>query len=98
MATVEEVMAYASQNERICPMPGVWQKIYEMLPEKKRVGAGWEPALPLILAAWYEASPDSKARRFQEHLEWAASHGALEHVHQFLCGLEEDEWFHSDHQ
>lgn len=98
MATFEEVMTYAVQNDRICPMPKAWQKMYEMLPGKRCVGAGWEPALPLILAAWYEASPALKTQRFREHLEWAASHDALEHVYQFLCKMDEEEWLHSEHQ
>ena len=39
-----------------------------MLPNREPRGAGWEPPLPLILAAWWEASHSSKRARLKEHL------------------------------
>jgi hypothetical protein len=65
-----------------------------MLPNKKRVGAGWDPPLPLIFAAWWEASDDAKQERFQLHIRWAAAHGVLKTVGQFLWSLPESEWYH----
>jgi hypothetical protein len=35
------------KNNRICPLPNRWQELYDMLPNKRRQGLGWEPALPL---------------------------------------------------
>jgi hypothetical protein len=54
MVTLETVLAETQKNNRVCPQPQQWQALYEMLPEKKRKGAGWEPSLPLILAAWWD--------------------------------------------
>lgn len=52
MITFDDVMDETRKNNRVCPQPVRWQELYEMLPDKKRIGNGWEPALPLILAAW----------------------------------------------
>ena len=74
-------------------MPMRWKDLYDMLPNTRQIGAGWEPPLPLILAAWYEPAL-LKVMRFQEHLQWANEHGALERVDKFLRCLLEEEWFH----
>ena len=92
--TTESLIAYCRENSRICPMPPRWNALWELLPERKRVGGGWEPALPLILAALHDTPYLMKMLRLAEHIEWAAEHGALESVAAFLRGLREDEWFH----
>ena len=94
MTTLEDAIAEATRNKRICPMPPLWNQLYELLPNRKRKGFGWEPALPLILAAWHEASGLSKALRLKEHLEWAESHGALDQVYTFMISLSERDWYH----
>jgi len=65
-----------------------------MLPEKQRKGAGWKPALPLILAAWWDTPALAKMLRLREHIEWAFAHGCLDEVFNFLTGLPENEWHH----
>jgi hypothetical protein len=94
MANLEETIAEAKRNDRVCPQPRKWQELYELLPEKRRAGNGWEPALPLILAAWWDTPDLPKMLRLREHLEWANAHGQLDEVHAFLCGLTEREWHH----
>ncbi len=94
MITLEEVLAEAKQNSRICPQPQRWQQLYEMLPQKQRKGAGWEPSFPLILGAWWDTPALSKMLRFHEHIEWAASHDCLANVYAFLQELSEDQWHH----
>jgi hypothetical protein len=51
---LDDLLEFVKADGRICPNPQEWLTIYDMLPEKKRVGQGWEPAPPLILAAWWE--------------------------------------------
>lgn len=51
MTTLQEALTEAQKNNRVCPQPQEWQQLYDLLPNKKRIGAGWEPSLPLILAA-----------------------------------------------
>jgi hypothetical protein len=65
-----------------------------MLPDKQRKGAGWEPPLPLILAALHITSAEEKQERLALHIQWAQDHGALEKVASFLESLPESEWEH----
>ncbi len=94
MIAIEQAIAEAQKNDRVCPQPQQWNELYELLPERKRKGNGWEPALPLILAAWRNTPVLSKIIRFREHLEWADSHGALSEVFEFMKNLPEEEWHH----
>ena len=94
MISVDQVLAVATENNRICPQPQKWQQLYELLPDKKRKGAGWEPSLPLLMVAWWDTPAMSKILRLREHIEWAAEHGGLEQVHAFLQSLPEEEWHH----
>ncbi len=96
MVNIENVLEEVKKNNRVCPQPNRWNDIWEMLPNKERVGNGWKPALPLILAAWHDTPHLSKILRFKEHLEWAADNGNLEEVYQFLKNLNENEWYHTD--
>ena len=91
--STETLIAYCRENSRVCPMPPRWAALWQSLPDRKRVNGGWEPPLPLILAAWDESAM-AKMNRLAEHIEWAAEHGALELVSAFLRGLREDEWSH----
>ncbi len=75
-------------------MPDKWIDLYKMLPETKRVGSGFEPSAPLVLAAWYEASDSLKRERLFKHLGWASDHQALNVVGKFLRSLPEDQWHH----
>jgi hypothetical protein len=91
--SVKNLVSYCRENERICPLPKFWKQLWEMLPNRKRIGVGWSPSLPLILAAW-DAPAEVKMVRLVEHIEWAAKHGALETVSGFLRELREEDWHH----
>ena len=93
MATLEGAIAVACSNNRVCPQPQKWNQLYELLPDKRRAGLGWEPSLPLILDAW-DTPAMFKMIRLREHLVWAAEHGALDSVHTFMCSLAESDWHH----
>jgi len=88
------LMKYAIENNRVCPKPDKWNKLWELLPDRKRVGAGWNPPLPLILAAWWETSDDQKRERLSIQIQYAADHGALEKIETFLRGLSKDDWIY----
>lgn len=94
MTTLDETLAEAHKNNRVCPQPQRWNELWEMLPGRQRKGGGWEPALPLILAAWWDTPAMLKMIRLREHIEWAANHECLDQIHSFLCGLPENEWHH----
>lgn len=92
--TVEALVRYSQENGRVCPVPARWDDLWQMLPERRRVGGGWEPALPLILAAWSSTPALLKILRLREHVQWAADHGALRMVDGFLRSLPESDWAH----
>ncbi len=85
MAIVKRLLDYVTANERVCPKPGPWHRLFKMLPG--------EPPLPPILAAWHEATPAGKARALEGHLRHAAEHGCLGEVERFLRSLRPDDWF-----
>ena len=92
--SVESLVAYCREKDRVCPLPQRWNELWQMLPDRQRRGVGWEPALPLILAAWHDTPGMLKMLRLEEHIEWAAQHGVLDEVAKFLRSLSEDQWFH----
>ncbi len=92
--SVESLIAFCREKNRVCPHPPLWDQLWKMLPNRERDGATWRPAPPLILAAWHDTPALPKMLRLAEHVEWAAQHGALESVSRFLRGLREDDWYH----
>ena len=96
MTSIEQVIAETQKNGRVCPQPQRWNELYKLLPDRKRKDNGWEPALPLILGAWWDTPMLSKTIRFREHLEWADAHGVLAKVFEFMTNLPEEEWYHGE--
>jgi hypothetical protein len=92
--SAENLIAYCRENNRVCPQPDRWIELWEMLPDRKQIGAVWEPPLPLILAAWHETPATSKMLRLAEHIHWADAHGVLPLVATFLRNLPEEDWHH----
>ncbi len=88
------LVAYVQADRRVCPMPASWNQLWEMLPDRRRVGSGWEPPLPLILGAWSVASLREKRQRLVEHIEYSAQRGVLEEVDKFLRELASDDWLY----
>ena len=92
--TVAQVLNLARKNNRVCPMPGPWQQLYDMLPNKEQVGRDWRPQAPLTGGAWSATPAISKRMCLRDHIEWADSHGILDDVYLFLKALPDDEWLH----
>jgi hypothetical protein len=92
LTTIEELIADASKDGRVCPQPKAWNCLWELLPDRRRIGVGWEPPLPLILAAWSNSSDDSKRERFHLHLRWADKHGAIDTVASLLSKMKPEDW------
>lgn len=90
----QQLIVFCRENSRVCPLPMPWNDLWDMLPNRRRVGLGWEPALPLILAAWAETPALAKTERLREHIIWADTRGGLARVEEFLRGLDEDQWLH----
>lgn len=93
METFEDLWQYCSDNKRVIPKD--WNKLYSMLNNKtQKPSGGWEPPLPLILAAWDVTTLIEKQLRFKEHIKWAADNGQIEEIGLYLRSLTEDEWYH----
>jgi hypothetical protein len=91
--TLTTLWAYCSDKGRVVPRD--WNKLYEMLRAKRqKPSGGWEPPLPLILAAWHTTMPIEKHIRFKEHIEWANEHGQIHEISVYLRSLREEQWFH----
>ncbi len=99
MEMLTALSEYVRQNGRVCPAPHRWHALWKMLPRRQRVGNGREPALPLILGAWWDTPALLKMLRLEEHIRYADAHGVLVEVDRYLRGLPENEWVHlSDSQ
>jgi hypothetical protein len=92
--TAQSLISYSRENRRVCPQPNLWNELWLMLPNRSRIGAGWEPSPPLILAAWHDTPAMLKMLRVAEHIEWADKYGKLTEVAVFLRGLPESDWHH----
>jgi hypothetical protein len=93
MTTLEHLMVEANKDGRVCPQPVVWDRLWELLPDRRRVGSGWEPPLPLVLAGWWEASDSDKRDRFYLHLRWAFERGAIEPVATLISSMKPEDWY-----
>lgn len=93
MENFESLWKYCQKNNRAIPKD--WNRLYNKLKNKRQKSSGgWEPSLPLILAAWHETMPIEKQLRFREHLEWAEKQGQIEEIGRYLRELPEEAWFH----
>lgn len=91
--TFESVWNSCTLNKRLVPRD--WNKLYKMLKNKRQLSnGGWEPPLPLILAAWDASTPIEKQLRFKTHIEWARDQGQMSQIGEYLNSLQENEWFH----
>jgi hypothetical protein len=90
----EKIFELIKINNRVCPNPQPWNELWNELKNKKRVGSGWHPPAPLILAAWHHTSDIEKANRLLEQVEWAEEQSQLDKVFEYLNGLLEQEWHH----
>lgn len=94
MITKERVIVEINRHERICPLPGKWNELYELLLVKKSEVDGKELPPPLILAAWWNSPVFEKKGRLIEQIQWADDHGFLSEVFIFLASLPESDWYH----
>jgi hypothetical protein len=91
---LQSLLEYCKANGRVCPQPIKWNDLYSLLPNRRQVGAGFEPAAPLILAGWWASDDQQKKERLADHLKWAEKHGALDRADKYLRSLSEAEWHH----
>ena len=88
--TVDEVLVEARRNNRVCPMPAIWQRLYAYLPNT----GPHLSKVPATHAEWQQVPSLQKRARLREHIEWAASQGVLRQVYEALRKLPENRWHH----
>lgn len=88
--TVDDVLVEARRNNRVCPLPAIWQRLYTYLPNTGPHLA----KVPATRAEWMQVPALQKRARLREHIEWAASQGVLRQVHEALKNLPENRWHH----
>lgn len=93
MTRSDDIVANLTKAGRVCPNPQQWSRLWEMLPDRRRVGSRWEPPAPLILVAWYETTDSEKRERFRAHLLWAEERGCLDRILAFLNALDAVDWY-----
>jgi len=94
-AAFDALWADCTAHSRLVPMPQQWNRLYGLLKNtRQKPSGGWEPPLPLILAAWHHSLPKEKQLRFKEHLEWAQQNDQLDQIGAFVRALPEDQWCH----
>jgi hypothetical protein len=89
---LEELLALARQEGRVCPLPASWRTLYELLPDVRHDAYGAIPAQPLFGDLWDSTTDDAKRERLREHLLWAMEHGAGRTVYDFLSRLPPESW------
>jgi hypothetical protein len=89
-----QLIEYCKQDNRFCPLPDVWVKLWKLLPNKVQKGAGYIPSAPLILSGWWYSSDQEKSARLEEHIRWADANGVIEEVDGYLRSLSEIDWYH----
>jgi hypothetical protein len=91
-STLESLLQFVAEDGRVCPMPDYWHRLWEMLPDRRPTGSGWNPPVPLILAGWWASNDEIKRERLAAHLRDAAAHGVLAQVDRYVRTLPEKAW------
>jgi len=89
-ATADELMVQARRNNRACPRPAHWVRLYRDLggPDATDLPP------PPVDWIWTKLSALQKRLFFREYLEWAQRQGRLAQVARFMDQLQEADWLH----
>ena len=88
--TVDDVLVEIRRNNRVCPLPAIWQRLYAYLPNTGPHLA----KVPATPAEWEQVPSLEKRVRLREHVEWAAAQGVLRQVYEALRKLPEQRLYH----
>jgi len=86
--TFESLWDFCVSNNRVCPMPMMWNDLFNLLKNKENLD------LPLILNGWEMSSPLEKNLRFKDHIKSAADSNQLDEIGASLRLLKEEDWAH----
>jgi hypothetical protein len=83
------LVAQSNENGRVCPQPMIWNRLWELLPNRESLSVYGRPPSP---EAWSETSDSDKRDWFQFHLDWAYEHGAIDAVSNLLSNMKPEAW------
>ncbi|MDB5860403.1 MAG: hypothetical protein JWQ76_4092 [Ramlibacter sp.] len=89
--SADALMLVARRNNRVCPQPRQWARLYQLLQ------GDHHPDLappPLERPLWAELSSLQKRVCLRGQIEWAERRGKLVEVAQFFQELDEGDWVH----
>ena len=90
--TLEELKIYVKSNNRICPIPIKWLRMYELI-QRHSVGKIKPNLMPLILGGW-EASDDEKRDRLESQIEFSFKNSVLfSRISNYLLNLKDNDWY-----
>ena len=89
--TADALMLVARRNNRVCPRPHQWTRLYEILQGRRHHDLA---PPPLERQLWSKLSSLQKRVCLREQIEWAERRGKLPQVARFIEGLEEGDWVH----
>ena len=92
--SASRILEFALNNARVCPMPGAWLQLYEVLTLRGQRRLEPQPPEPLFGRAWVATSAGAKRARLRDLVIWARDYGGLRALQDFLLGLDEEEWLH----
>jgi hypothetical protein len=92
LLTVEDVMAVARKNNRICPRASQWGDLFKVLARGEAEPPGLPP--PVQPTTWHNTSALHKRACLRDQIVWAANHGGLRAAYAFLLHLPEESWHH----
>ena len=86
------LLKFIADSGYVCPQGTAWNSLWKRLPQKVQQGAGWTPALPLVLSGWYASDDEEKSVRLREHIAWADQYGVIDQIDLYLRTLGPDQW------
>lgn len=82
---------FCSADDRVCPAPAAWHRLWRMLP---RDGEGRAPRHPPAYLTCRDAAADNELKwAMVDHLLWAEEAGVLGHVDRYLRSLPPAQWW-----
>lgn len=88
--TVQVVMVEARRLNRVAPCAPEWERLHAVLKSADR----GEPPPPFTGAEASDVPPLVQRMRIRDQVEWAARHGLLQRLFEFLQSLPESRWVH----
>lgn len=89
----DELLLFVQDNNRVCPVPPEWNKLFQLLPGSTDTDKVDKP-YPLILNAWWYSSDNDKRNRLKDQIHWAKEHNGLIEITDYLLTLTESDWMH----